>query len=138
MKKMYILGLLLLWSVSGTICAQSDYTPPQFTQQTDANFRLFPTRNNYNFIRLDTRTGQMDMVEWSPTSPTGEGEIYSLSSVKRVFSEKDELPGRFTLYAIKNFYNNFCNFILLDQIDGRVWLVQWSFDEKYRLVTQIR
>ncbi len=130
MKKMYILSLLLLWNVTWTVCAQSDYTPPQFTQQTDANFRLYPTRNNYNFIRLDTRTGQMDMVQWSTSGKEG---TYSLSSEKRVYSAEEELPGRFTLYATTNFYN----FILLDQIDGRVWQVQWSFDEENRFVTRI-
>lgn len=36
--------------------------------------------------------------------------------------------GRFTLYPTNNIYN----FILLDQIDGRMWQVQWSLKEKNR------
>ncbi|HEV3218228.1 MAG TPA: hypothetical protein VGZ48_00545 [Candidatus Acidoferrales bacterium] len=35
-----------------------------------------------------------------------------------------ETPGRFTLYPTENIYN----FLLLDQIDGRVWQVQWNWD----------
>ena len=30
------------------------------TQDTKVPFRLFPTQNAWNFMKLDTRTGQMD------------------------------------------------------------------------------
>lgn len=128
MKKLFF--ILVFCGIYLTLSAQSDYVPPQFTQRTDANFRLFPTRNMYNFIRLDTRTGQMDMVQWSTDGKEG---TYTLSNRKLTYLAEEEIPGRFTLYATTNFYN----FILLDQIDGRVWQVQWSFDENKRLVTRI-
>ena len=41
--------------------------------------------------------------------------------------------GRFFLYPTKNIYN----FILLDQIDGRTWQVQWSYDENKRIIVPI-
>ena len=36
--------------------------------------------------------------------------------------------GRFTLYPTKNMFN----FILLDQIDGNMWQVQWSMEDDKR------
>ena len=38
--------------------------------------------------------------------------------------------GRFTLYPTKNMYN----FVLLDQIDGKMWQVQWSMEEDGRII----
>lgn len=100
---------------------------PVFTQDPKANFRLYPTQNMYNFIELDTRTGQMRIVQWSTS---GNQLSTVLSNEKRVYDTKDEIPGRFTLYATTNFYN----FILLDQIDGRRWQVQWSTKPEERMV----
>ena len=47
--------------------------------------------------------------------------------------EDNAQNGRFTLYPTNNIYN----FILLDQIDGRVWQVQWSIEKDKRLVFPI-
>jgi hypothetical protein len=50
-----------------------------------------------------------------------------------VYSVEDEIPGRFTLYATTNYYN----FVLLDQIDGRTWQVQWSTNQNQMMVVRI-
>ncbi|MBU2928600.1 hypothetical protein [Winogradskyella psychrotolerans] len=39
----------------------------------------------------------------------------------------------YRLFSTKNIYN----FILLDQIDGRTWQVQWSIDKEDRMVIRI-
>ena len=44
-----------------------------------------------------------------------------------------ERNGRFFLYPTTNIYN----FILLDQIDGRTWQVQWSIEKSDRMVLRI-
>ena len=46
---------------------------------------------------------------------------------------KEVIIGRFTLYPTENMWT----FILLDQIDGGTWQVQWSFEAKNRLVLRI-
>jgi hypothetical protein len=56
----------------------------------------------------------------------------TLNSKALVEFEK-EMNGRFTLYPTENIYN----FILLDQIDGNVFQVQWSMEERYRGVVLI-
>ncbi len=129
MKK--ILLVLALVISTATMMAQSvDFPATEYTQDPKANYRLYKTKNIYNFIKLDTRTGQMDMVQWTTKGYPG---TYTLSDVKRVTDPSDEIPGRFTLYATTNIYN----FVLLDQIDGRTWQVQWSTDPDERMVVRI-
>ena len=48
-------------------------------------------------------------------------------------TKEEERDGRFTLYPTQNMWT----FILLDQIDGRMWQVQWSMKEDSRFVIQI-
>lgn len=130
MKKM--LFILAMMASAILAMAQSvDFPATEYTQDPKANYRLYKTKNTYNFIKLDTRTGQMEMVQWSTKS--GGTFTYPLSIEKRVYSVEDEIPGRFTLYATTNFYN----FVLLDQIDGRTWQVQWSTEPNDMMVIRI-
>ena len=116
---LFILALVMSAAVG---MAQSvDFPATEYTQDPKANYRLYKTKNTYNFIKLVTRTGQMEMVQWGLDSQKVSKMTYTLSDQKLVYSVEDEIPGRFTLYATTNFYN----FILLDQIDGRTWQVQW-------------
>jgi hypothetical protein len=130
MKKILLVLALMMNAV--IMMAQSvDFPATEYTQDPKANYRLYKTKNTYNFIKLDTRTGQMEMVQWSTKS--GGTFTYPLSNEKRVYAVEDEIPGRFTLYATTNFYN----FVLLDQIDGRTWQVQWSTDPNEMMVVRI-
>ena len=45
-----------------------------------------------------------------------------------------EMNGRFTLYPTDNIWT----FILLDQVDGNTWQVQWSNEEEKRGIFQIK
>jgi len=98
---------------------------------TDSNvvYRLFATDNSYNFIKLNTRNGQMWQVQWSLKDNEFET---TLSDISRVTKDKEK-NGRFFLYPTTNSYN----FILLDQIDGRAWQVQWNFEAEKRMVVRI-
>jgi len=59
-------------------------------------------------------------------------EIY-LNFVPLVGKEQ-EVNGRFILYSTQNFYN----FILLDQLDGKIWQVQWSIEAENRFIVPIK
>ena len=96
----------------------------------NVNFRLFQTNNAWTFLRLDTRNGIISHVQYSTDSNQ---MIYPLNEEPLVQGD-DALPGRFFLYPTENTYN----FILLDQIDGRVWQVQWNQDESKRGIWQIK
>lgn len=56
----------------------------------------------------------------------------TLNSMPLVINENG-VSGRFTLYPTENMYN----FLLLDQIDGYVYQVQWSIEEANRIVIPI-
>jgi hypothetical protein len=58
--------------------------------------------------------------------------VVNLSAEALVTKEK-EVNDRFTLYSTQTIYT----FILLDQLDGRTWQVQWSMEQKNRGVVPI-
>jgi len=95
-------------------------------------YKLYPTKNNWTFLKLDTRNGKMWQEHFTVSEDGIQTEII-LNPVSLVFKEK-EINGRFNLYATENMYN----FLLLDQIDGDVYQVQWSMDAKNRAVFPIK
>ena len=97
---------------------------------SNVNFRLFQTNNAWTFLKLDTRNGIISQVQYSTDSNQ---MIYPLNEEPLVQGD-DALPGRFFLYPTENSYN----VILLDQIDGRVWQVQWNQDGSKRGIWQIK
>jgi hypothetical protein len=126
-----ILAALTFTLLTTISFAQTSETPIQnISTDSCVVYRLFTTKNMYTFIKLNTRNGQMCHVQWG----TGENDHfeYPLSDTSLV-NKEDERNGRFFLYPTTNIYN----FILLDQIDGRAWQVQWSAEEKNRLVLRI-
>ncbi|MGM9795926.1 MAG: hypothetical protein ACI3ZZ_06960 [Candidatus Aphodosoma sp.] len=96
---------------------------------SDVNFRLYQTNNRWTFLKLDTRTGEIMHVQYSTD---GNRMQYELNSIPLATGE-NAVPGRFFLYPTENTYN----FILLDQIDGRVWQVQWNINEDNRGIWRI-
>lgn len=94
-------------------------------------YKLFPTQNMWTFIKLDTQTGQMWQVQYSVNGDDGRLE-YDLNPNPLIDTGK-KVNGRFELHSTQNIYN----FILLDRIDGKIWQVQWSFDEANRAVVPI-
>ena len=123
---------IIIGLASITAFAQSTSDAPIQNISTDSIvvYRLFATRNMYTFIKLNTRNGQMWQVQWV-TERKYQFETI-LSDISRV-NKDEEKNGRFFLYPTTNRYN----FILLDQIDGRVWQVQWSLEAKERMVDPI-
>ena len=87
----------------------------------------------WTFLKLNTVTGQIWQVQYSVEGPDYRFE--SILDVTPRISEyfDDPICGRFTLYPTKNTYN----FILLDQIDGRCWQVQWNIEPSNRAVIRI-
>lgn len=118
MKKLLLLCVFAVVTMIASAQTDVRQTRPDFTQNPNATYRLFPTTNMWIFIKLNTADGRMWLVQYSTE---GDQVEIPLSRIERV-DESEKKDGRFTLYATQNMYN----FILLDQIDGRVWQVQWS------------
>ena len=109
-------------------CAQVE--KKQMSNNNNAEYRLFPTENMWTFIKLNTRNGKLWQVQYDVKEDNR--FISDLSTIALVTADK-EMNERFTLYSTKNMYT----FILLDQIDGKTWQVQWSTDSKNRFVIPI-
>jgi phenylpyruvate tautomerase PptA (4-oxalocrotonate tautomerase family) len=125
-KKVVIIFVLVFSCKS--LFAQTTIQEP--SQSTSAIYRLFRTTNRWTFIKLDTITGRMWQVQYD-TEGDGRGSVVLNS--QDLASGKERLPGRFTLYPTQNMWT----FILIDQIDGGMWQIQWSQERRNRLVLPI-
>ena len=130
MKVRLITLIFVLFATVSFAQSTSEAPIQNISTDSDVTYRLFSTRNKFTFIKLNTRNGKMSHVQWG----TGKSDHfeYALSDISLV-NKEEEKNGRFFLYPTTNIYN----FILLDQIDGRTWQVQWSTEEKNRMVIRI-
>ena len=101
------------------------------SQLREPAYELYPTQNIWIFLKLNTMTGAVTLVQGG-TDINKMFEV-DLDSTSKIFSWDEPICGRFKLYPTQNIYN----FMMLDQIDGRVWQVQWGVEEKSRIVTRI-
>lgn len=76
--KRFLIFMLITLAVQVSLAQSIDFPATEYTQDPKANFRLYKTKNMYNFIKLDTRTGQMEMVQWSLDGKSG---TYTLSDL---------------------------------------------------------
>ena len=133
MKPFLILGLFLV------IFTNNVYSKPFnefniFTQENDSvsnNFSLYPTTNIWTFIKLNTSSGQLWQLQFGMEKNSR--AIFEIYSDSLLLPNSKIIQGRFKLYPTQNNYT----FILLDQIDGRSWQVQWSIDSGKRGIIPI-
>lgn len=93
-------------------------------------YKLYETENIYTLLRLDTKTGMIDQVQWSLDSEkegtftiNGEDLTYGFGLGS----------GSFELYPTKNMYQ----FILINKTNGRIWHVQWGIGDQKRWIRRI-
>lgn len=131
--RFFTLSLVLFTIVS---FGQNQIKETNITQQKqiseNAIYQLFPTLNTWTFIKLDTRNGKMWQVHFNISNDGYEGELI-LNSDSLLYSDEQEIKGRFILHKTENIYN----FILLDQINGKTYQVQWNSDKEKRFVSRI-
>ena len=129
---LFTLTIVLFTNVS---FGQTQTNPTNTVQQKKVSdnsiYQLFPTKNYWTFIKLDTRNGKMWQVQFSVADDKNTGELI-LNSLPLV-EKKEEINGRFTLFPTENMYN----FLLLDKISGIVVQVQWSLDAKTRGIVSV-
>ena len=93
-------------------------------------YKLYKTENLYNMLRLDTKTGRIEQVQWS-LDDNKEGTF--------TINNEDLNLGygfgscTFELYPTNNMYQ----FILLDKTNGRMWHVQWGIGDAKRWIRRI-
>ncbi len=128
MKKIILLAFISLILFAACKMDDNKSTIPTKQEILDiVRYKLFPTENIWTFLKLDTQSGKIWQVHYSiDNNYRGEVELNN----KVLVSGETAENGRFTLYPTKNMYN----FILFDQIDGKMWQVQWSVEEDNRVV----
>ena len=99
--------------------------------QQSAKFRLYPTRNNTIFIKLNTQTGQMWQVQVDLQNKEDRSE--TVLHEQSLVDDVELVNDRFFIYPTVN--SNVI--ILMDHMDGRVWQVQWAFNLKKRSISLI-
>ncbi len=120
-SKITVFFLLLILSFSHLF---ANDPLPYYSQNPNARYRLFPTTNTWVYLKLDTMTGKIWHVQFSI-----QGDDYrfedplSLEDIAANYGLEKKV-GRYTLYPTRNSFN----FIMLDQIDGYSFQVQWSLD----------
>ena len=102
----------------------------EITNSLKQRYKLYQTDNIYTLLQLDTKTGQIEQVQWSLDSDN-EGSV-TINDQDLTFGYGYG-AGSFELYATKNIYQ----FILLDKTDGRKWHVQWGMTATQRWIRRL-
>ena len=93
-------------------------------------YKLYPTENIYTFLKLHTKTGRIEQVQWSLNSR--EECIVTINNDDLTYGYGHG-SNSFELYPTKNMYQ----FILLNKTDGKIWHVQWGMKSGERWIRRI-
>lgn len=87
----------------------------------------------WTFLKLDTMTGQIWQLQYSIKGDDYRFET-TLNSIDISYAlNQEKIIGRYTLYPTSNTYT----FIMVDQIDGYTYQVQWHGEKDNRFVLPI-
>ena len=125
MRRIAILVCLLFCINTFVFADGPDYGQ---SQNPNARYRLFPTQNMWTFLKLDTMTGKIWQVQYSTDDSVPRFEMDLNPKSLIIPALQPAVEGRFTLYPTQDKYA----FILLDQINGATYQVQWNVDKKKR------
>lgn len=106
----------------------NDLVTLQMKRNLSERYKIYATENIYVFIKLDTQTGKLQLIQWSLKSE----DEFTVSLNKYDLSKYTGLNS-FELYPTKNIYQ----FILLDKATGRTWHVQWGTRSSDRWIKSI-
>ena len=108
-----------------------EYMDVFINQLREPKYKLYPTTNMWTFLKLNTATGQIWQVQYSLNDD--KRFEYILDTKWRLNEWDEHICGRFELHPTQNNHT----FILLDNINGKCWQVQWSIDDDERFVLPI-
>ena len=125
MKRMIALLFLPICMFGLAACSDSVFG-------TDTRYMLYPTQNMWTFLKLDTETGRIWQVQYSVKGNDTRFEVpLNPGNIAKAL-KRSQKAGRYALFPTQNMYN----FIMLDQIDGDTYQVQWGKEEN-RMLMQI-
>lgn len=131
MKRLFaiLIFVMLIFKVSASQATIDTLNVARSVNEV-ARFKLYPTANMWTFLKLDTHNGRLWQVQWNLED--NKRFEFELSTISLVWKD-EEVAGRFVLYPTTNTYN----FVMLDQINGKTYQVQWSQEQDKRFVIPI-
>lgn len=130
MKKYITLLVLLAFSIIANAQEKYQFNAVNHIVNKDVRYKLYPTFNMWTYLKLDTKTGDITQVQYS--TDDDDMEVY-LGSPGKTIADSVSVNGRYELYPTSNSWT----FILLDQIDGDVFHVQWNQKRDNRIIFKI-
>lgn len=114
--------LLLIVAICGLLCASGCVT----SGEVQPRFKMLSTQNLFIFLKLDTATGKIWMVQYGMGDR--KGVVVPLDDTSLLDPEATEVNGRYELYSTENMFT----YILLDTQKGSTYQVQWNIEEDNR------
>jgi hypothetical protein len=130
MKRLILLFIVVLAGVNAFGQTDAQLSAVASSANPNAEYRLFPTTNMYTFLKLNTATGQIYQLQYGMDDTN---RMIVPLSVDILTAIKPLKPGTFTLYPTTNMWT----FILVDQVAGNCWQVQWNIDKDKRMIAPI-
>ena len=133
MKKLFILLAAAVIAASAMAQAQIQFNAVNHETNSTLRYKLYPTFNMWTYLKLDTQTGRVSMLQFSTNSPSEEGEVY-IGCPMEIYVGSDAQNGRYELYPTTNLWT----FLMIDQINGNTYHIQWSnkdlqYNQLYRI-----
>lgn len=121
MKKLFILFAVAMMTVSAMAIDQLQFNAVNHETSTTLRYKLYPTFNMWTYLKLDTQTGRVWILQYSTQGKSSEGEIL-IGSPAEVYSANQVVNGRYEIYPTTNMWT----FLMIDQINGNTYHIQWS------------
>lgn len=130
MKRLMLLFIITLAGINVFGQTDAQLSAVASSANSDAVYRLFPTTNMYTFLKLNTATGQIYQLQYGMDDTN---RMIVPLNVNTLTANRPLKAGTFTLYTTTNMWT----FILVDQVGGNCWQVQWNIDKDKRMVVPI-
>lgn len=133
MKKLFILLAAAVIAASAMAQTQIQFNAVNHETNSTLRYKLYPTFNMWTYLKLDTQTGRVTMLQFSASSRTEEGEIY-IGIPMETYVGDEAKNGRYELYPTTNMWT----FLMIDQMNGNTYHIQWSnkdlqYNQLYRI-----
>jgi len=112
-----LIAVVLLMVTGLALADEADLMLTQ-SQNPNAIYRLFNTKNIFNLLLLNTTNGSIQKIQWDLKGHRFRAPLVPCFGA----TGQDSHPGRYTLQATQNVWT----FIMLDQDTGETWHVQWT------------
>lgn len=118
-----IIAILVAVIMTAGVIAQERMQFNAVNHETNSalRYKLYPTFDDGIFLKLDTQTGHVSMLQYSANNKENKGEIY-IGIPTEVYEGNEAVNGRYEVYPTANMWV----FLMIDQINGNTYHIRWS------------